>query len=143
MAKSKVKIDGLAKAVEEILSDYESNVNVKMEEALREAGKIGQREVKDLSPVHTEQYTGRRGEKRSPGKYKKSWRTRYSQENAHKGTVEVYASGHEYSLTHLLENGHAKRNGGRVAAIPHIAPAQELAEKEFEKKFKEYVGGIE
>lgn len=142
MSSTKVKIDGLSKAVEEILSDYNTNVNVKMAEALKEAGKIGRQEVKDLSPVHTEPYTGKRGS-RSPGTYKKSWRTRYTQENAHKGTVEVYASGHEYSLTHLLENGHAKRNGGRVAAIPHIAPAQEIAEKEFEKKFSEYVGGIE
>lgn len=46
-----------------------------------------------------------------------------------------------YQLAHLLEHGHAKRGGGRVAARLHIAAAEEKGEEQLERKIRQALGG--
>ena len=84
-------------------------------------GKTAAKELRRTSPKDT-------------GEYAKSWKSKVTSETARTIHVSVYADHHQYSLTHLLENGHAKRGGGRVAAIPHIEPVNDEILDQIEKE---------
>lgn len=69
------------------------------------------------------------------GDYSKGWRTKKQ------GKTYVNYNKTDYQLTHLLEKGHAKRGGGRVAARIHIAPAEDKAISEFLQKIERVIRG--
>ena len=115
----KVKIEGLAEAVNEQLTEYSSLSAEVVKRAVRKAGNSVRKDIGASAP-------------RKTGRYAESWRTKKTKETSTELQVTVY-SPTRYMLAHLLEHGHAKRGGGRVRAIPHIAPAEEAAEKELLK----------
>ncbi len=64
--------------------------------------------------------------KGSKGKYARGW-TRKVETGRMTVGATVYGKTGTYQLAHLLEHGHAKRGGGRTAAIVHIKPVEEWA----------------
>ncbi|MFL1695447.1 HK97 gp10 family phage protein [Weissella kandleri] len=68
------------------------------------------------------------------GRYRKGWRVKKV------GTKFIVHNATRYQLTHLLENGHAKRNGGRTRAFTHIAPVDEWVAQEFPKRLQSRIG---
>ena len=114
MSSTKIKIDELADAVAEQLEEYAELTADVVKAAVTKAGNSVKKDIRDTAPEKS-------------GRYAKSWRTKKTKENSTQLEVTVYSPS-RYMLAHLLEHGHAKRNGGRVRAIPHIAPAQEKAE---------------
>ena len=113
-----VSIDGLADAVMEELTEYNPLAQETMKKAVTTAGQTVRKEIQSGAPVRT-------------GKYAKSWTAKKTRESSTRLEVTVYSPS-RYMLAHLLEHGHAKRNGGRTRAFPHIAPAEEAGEKQLE-----------
>ena len=111
------QIKNFAAEMNKILGDYSQFAINELKEAVSEAGKSVKKEIKSKAPKRT-------------GKYKKSWQVQKRRETRTSLSVVVHANGDQYRLTHLLEYGHAKRGGGRVRAIPHIAPAEEAVKEQ-------------
>lgn len=113
-----MRVEDLSAEINSILDDYKGEVEKIVGTS---AGKTARKVAKNLratSPKRT-------------GKYAKSWTS--SVEKGMSGAKGyVYVKKPRYRLTHLLEKGHAKRNGGRVAPRVHIAPAEKEAIKIFE-----------
>lgn len=134
-------IDDLAKEVGKVLEEYRDYACDVLEEDIRSAAKMAVDEIKSKAPVHSGEYTNLDKRKRRPGTYKRSWKVKEDMKDARKPSATVYASGSNYRLTHLLEHGHAKRNGGRVRGIEHIAPAEALAERKLEQDLARHLQG--
>ena len=115
----KVSINGLADAVAQELAEYSKLTTATVKKAVDKAGKTVRDRIKTGAPVKT-------------GKYAKSWRARKTRETSTALAVTVYSPS-RYMLAHLLEHGHAKRNGGRTRAFPHIAPAEEAGVEQLER----------
>ena len=117
-----VRIDDLANVVMEGLQEYADLATDSMKAAVKKAGNTVKTDITANAPERT-------------GRYAKSWRAKTTKESATALEVTVY-SPTRYMLAHLLEHGHAKRGGGRVAAIPHIAPAEERGADELEREIE-------
>jgi len=114
----KVTVDQMADAIMEGLEEYNQLAADTVKKAVKRAGTTVRKEIEGTAPQKT-------------GKYAKSWRSRTTAESATSLHVTVYSPS-RYMLAHLLEHGHALRNGGRTRAMPHIAPAEEIGDKQLE-----------
>lgn len=121
-------VDNMADAIQTELSIYYSNLVEGGKEAIDRVAKDTVAELKIKSPRRT-------------GRYARSWKsTKVTGLSQFKYAKTVHNQEH-YRLTHLLEYGHAKVNGGRTKEIPHIAPAETKAIEEIYKAFTELAKG--
>ena len=117
-----IDIDNLADEVMKGLLEYSELANDEMKKAVRKTATSVKKEISANAPKLT-------------GDYAKSWTTKKTAENSHTLQMTVHSK-NRYQLAHLLENGHAKRGGGRVEGKPHIAPAEKNGELLLESLIK-------
>ncbi len=124
-----MKIDSskLQVTVSQILNEYSEEVKDEMRGAINDVAESGKEELKATSPKRT-------------GRYAKSWNVRKKD-----GSNFVNRTIHNkkyYQLTHLLEFGHATRNGGKTRAFPHIKPVEIKCQEEAERRVKSAISKI-
>ena len=122
----RVPLEQLQSSVEKILDEYVDDVDRKSKECVRKVARSGVKALKGSSPSKS-------------GKYASGW-TSEVEEGRMQATATLY-NGKKPGLPHLLEHGHATRNGtGRVfpptPAHPHIAAVEETLVNEFEKAIR-------
>ena len=123
-----IPVDKLAEEVMNGLEEYAELTADVLKKEIQEAGKVAKQQISQTAP-------------RKTGRYAKSWAVKKISETSNSLEVTVHSK-NRYMLTHLLENGHAKRGGGRVAAIPHIAPAEETAIQSLERNTERELGRL-
>lgn len=129
----------LEDAVRHILDDASKELKNKIKVVGEEVAKECVKQLKETSPKRTGNAEKGTKNKYRPGAYARSWM--YSKQfNEITGSNEytVYNDWH-YRLTHLLENGHVNRDGSRSRKFVHIAPANNKACKDYERKVEEAI----
>lgn len=128
----------MTESIEKQVSDILDTFSFKVQEATEEAAKRAAADTRDKL---------KRTSPRRTGAYAKSWRsTKNGKSYGTKIDGYVVHNKDHYQITHLLENGHVIRNQygtyGRVAGIPHIKPAEEAGNKEFEELARKLIEEI-
>lgn len=113
---------GIEIQMDEILKTFDVKLNAAVEKVTKQVAQETAKQLRSTSPKNTGEYASGWTVKKEPG------------EMGSTGYV-VYNSKKPWR-THLLEFGHEKKNQhgsyGRVAAHPHIKPAEEAAKAKLE-----------
>lgn len=108
----------LGNALADAFSQFAGELTAELEDGLSEIGKNTAKKVRSLSPEKS-------------GKYRRGWKV---SKEKYRGSFTVTVHNKQYSLVHLLENGHLNRDGtSRARAVPHVAPAQQDAERQVDE----------
>lgn len=118
-----ININDLAAEINRTLRNYAHGVGEDIEKVAEKVAKEGAQQLKLRSPRRP-----------SGGDYAKGWR-------AKKVGKSWIVHNVKYQLTHLLEKGHAKVNGGRVDPRVHIAPVEDEMINEFVQGVEEAIRG--
>ncbi len=125
MASKKITIENLGKEINKIFDEYVGNIESNLSEITQKVGKKGAQALKN------ESLAAFPDSKKHKKRYGSTWTSRADVGRLYT-TVTIYNS--QPGLPHLLEYGHASRNGGRVEGREHISSVEESLILEFERE---------
>lgn len=125
---STISVDQLQEAISKELTIYNKNVIEGIKQEAKNSMSQLVRTTKATAPV------GNRDQH-----YKDSIKSRKTAETDRSVSYTWYVDGPNYRLSHLLENGHALRNGGRVEGTHFIKNASDPILEDYLKAVEEVI----
>ena len=114
---AKITADALAKTIEETLREFKDVTEEAAQKGAEDTARQAVEELRSAKP----------NPEKSWKNYNSGWTYKRTKSSKNVSGAVVYNATH-YQLTHLLEYGHAKVNGGHTRPFPHIEPVAERAE---------------
>lgn len=121
-----ITVDQLASVMAEELALYHADKTARLDKLSDKAAKSLVRKTKASAPI------GKRA-----GKYRDHIASKVKDKTPNGNIYAWYVKAPEYRLTHLLTNGHEKRNGGRTRGNPFLANALNEVLPDYESKVEE------
>lgn len=119
-----VNINDLANEITSAVREYTEDVSTSIAKKVDEVAKEVLKETKQMAPKRT-------------GEYARTFKI--TKEDTFGSTKRIIWNKKHYRRVHLLEFGHAKVNGGRVPAYPHLRPAYDKHAANLDDEIKEII----
>lgn len=123
-----ITIDQLSEAINQELTIYSDNIIRGVKTNAQTAIKNLVERTKETAPVGNRQKH-----------YRDNIASRKLEETDRSVTYQWYVKAPDYRLSHLLEKGHATKNGGRTKAYGFISMAEERTVREYEAAIEEVI----
>lgn len=129
-----IDINNLANEVGKILNTYTNDVVEEVNNTIDDLASTGADTLKNTTyPSATDSGTAKAQTRRVWKEYAKGWKKKRVKEQDNSISVVIYNSKKPH-LTHLLEYGHATKDGNRTRAFKHIGLVEEQIEKQLDKE---------
>ena len=123
-----MKTDEVGKAVEGLIGSYAAGTF-----------RATQKAIDDVSVEVMREIQGHVTFRKRTGNYVRNFAIKKDTDNLGYARARWYVKAPYYRLTHLLENGHSTRNGGRTRAFPHITYGEQLAQTRLPELIKKHM----